>query len=82
MGDSLKKKAKRGFDPRSAYGEPAVTGTKSTPSIGPKAQIIKLDQSVKGRGTGTIGASIGARPKKALKRGPSNIHAGRRSRNR
>jgi hypothetical protein len=83
MGD-LKKKAKKGFDPRKAYGEPAATGNNSSISIGPKEQIIKLDQSVKGRGTGTVGATIGkAKPKKSFAKSTGSMTAGRsRSRGR
>ena len=78
MGDSLKKKAKKGFDPRAAYGEPAATGNTAPISIGPQEQIIKLDQSVPTRGQGTVGATIGAAPpKKSFASSTGNMTAGR-----
>ncbi len=83
MPGELKKQAKKkAFDPRAAFGAPAKSVIKSIDSIGPKEQTIKLDQSVKGRGTGTVGASIGSAYKKSLKRSQSSIHAGRSRRRR
>ncbi len=84
MGDKLKKKAKAGFDPRSAFGTPAATGNTSPITIGPKEQIIRLDPTVVGRGTGTIGETVGKpKPKSSFTRSTGGITAGRtRSRNR
>ena len=82
MPGELKKKAKKGFDPRAAFGAPAKSLVKKVATIGPQEQTIKLDQSVKGRGTGTIGASIGSAYKKSLKRSRSSITAGRSKRRR
>ncbi len=82
MPGKLKKKAKKGFDPRAAFGAPAKSTPKGIDTIGPKEQTIKLDPNVKGRGTGTIGASIGSAYKSRLKRSPSSIHAGRSGRRR
>lgn len=83
MSDKLKKKAKAGFDPRRTYGEPAATGNTAPVSIGPKEQIIKLDQSVTTRGQGTIGATIGKKkPKSSHTSSTGSMTAGRSSRSR
>ncbi len=77
--------AKKGFDPRMAFGVASYGTSKvSAPStVGPKEQIIKLDQSVKGRGTGTIGETIGKpKRKKSFTRSTGNMTAGRSSRSR
>ncbi len=81
MSDALKKKAKKGFDPRRTYGEPAATGGTASITIGPKEQIIKIDQSVK-RG-GTIGAIVGkSKAKKSFTKSTGNMTAGRSTRSR
>ncbi len=80
MPGELKKKAKKkAFDPRVAFGAPAKSVLKSIDTIGPQEQTIKLDPNVKGRGTGKMGVTIGARPKKSISRGRSII-AGRSQR--
>lgn len=82
MSDALKKKAKKGFDPRRTYGEPAATGVTSPSTIGPQEQIIPLSD-VPTRGQGTIGVVVGKKKRRgSFTLGTSDIVAGRSTRSR
>lgn len=84
MGD-LKSKAKKGFDPRMAFGVASYGTSKITKpdTVGPKEQTIKLS-NVPTRGQGTIGVAVGKKKsKKSFARSTGNMTAGRsRSRGR
>ncbi len=88
MPGKLKEKAEQqGFvDPRAKY-QPAHKKTKTwgqdLDSLGPKEQTIKLDPTVKGRGKGKKGVTIGGVKRKKLRRSNSSMSTGgsRRTRN-
>ncbi len=73
-----KKLKKKAFDPRTAFGLPAIDIKPSNKgTVGPKEQTLKFDSSVK-RG-GKEGVTIGsAKPRKSFTRGTGNITARRR----